>query len=320
MKLLPKNSVRFIRGRSITLAARKLTAALLCSCMLYPVVSLEAQENKAPEAYVDDESEEQNLWLTLSVPFYNKYYYRGIELYPDSSLQPSVSLSYSLGELGNIGASVWAHIPIGNNQDSSDGFDEDGNFFRFESSNEFVEVDPSIYYDVTLGPVTLSLGHLWYTDPSEGTTSFISGGEEVIFGSPSPDTAEVFAGVAVDTILQPSLTVYHDYREFNYQYYALSFSERIDSESLGLDWGEDFNVTPYVLFGFASSASSIYNDESGLKHVNLGVRTTLYAGPVRITPIIQFNIGADKSLEGVDRTEDDFIMGIDFALDTGFGI
>lgn len=279
-----------------------------------------AQENKAPAANVPAEEVSENLWLTLSLPFYNTYYYRGIELYSDTSFQPSLSATYILGDYGNLGASVWAHIPVGKNQNRTTEVDFEGNVFNFDSANEFVEVDPSVYYDISIDMLTLSVGHIWYTDPNEGSTSVYVNGERVDIGAAAPNTNEVFGTIALDTWLQPSLTVYHDYRRFDYQYYALSLSQRIDSEMIGAVFGDDFNVTPYVLVGATTSGEKVYNDPDGFKHVNVGIRTTFYYNTMRVTPMLQFNFGLDDDFQGVERTKDDVVIGVDVAFDAGLNL
>ncbi|MCB0325723.1 MAG: hypothetical protein KDD69_19210 [Bdellovibrionales bacterium] len=306
-------------------SVKRLTLGLATCYMAAGLGGLEpasAQENKTPDAVYDLNQEAENLWLTLSMPFYNKYYYRGIELYSDASFQPSISLNYALGggDYGVIGASVWSHVPLADDQEGVSAFDANGDLFRGERANKFVEVDPAVNYDLTLGIATFSVGHIWYTDPHEGTTDIILGGQEIDVGPAAPDTAEFYGGIALDVLGQPSLTVYHDYRRFEYQYYALQFSENLDEEMLGDFFGEGFNLTPYALFGFATSADEVYNDKSGLKHVNVGVRSTMFLGNIRVTPILQYNFGTDDALNGIERTDNDFVFGIDFAIDSAFAL
>lgn len=293
-----------------------LSLALGVHALSHGVEPAIAQEDKTPTAFVADQ--EDDLWVTLSLPFYNKYYYRGIELYPDTSFQPSLSVNYSLGDFGTIGASVWAHIPMADDQLRVNTFDSQGNFFSGEIANKFVEVDPAVNYDISFGLATLSVGHIWYTDPSEGTTEIVQAGQVVDIGPPAPDTSEYYGGVALDTILQPSLTVYHDYREFDYQYYALGFSQYLGEDELGTTLGEGFNITPYALFGFATNGEKVYNKKSGLKHINVGVSSTLSLGIIRVTPRIQYNFGFDDDINDIERTDNDFIYGIDFAYDGSF--
>lgn len=296
------------------------SVALLITSLLMLGAQAHAQENKVPDANVSEDVTSENLWMTLSLPFYNTYYYRGLNLYDDTSFQPSLSFSYLLGKYGTLGASVWAHIPVGNNQERVTSIDSEGNVFDFDAANEFVEVDPSVYYDISLDRLTFSVGHLWYTDPHRGSTSVYVNGERVETGASAPDTAEVFGSISIDTFLQPSLTVYHDYRKFDYQYYALSFSQRLDAKLLGPIVGESFNVTPYVLIGGVTNAEKVYNDSEGIAHINAGIRSTLYSGPIRITPMLQFNFGLDDSSNGIERTTDDMVIGIDIAYDLGVAL
>lgn len=277
-----------------------------------------AQENKTPVANVAEEETGENFWLTLNLPLYSSYFYRGIELYSDTSFQPSLSTTYDMGSLGNVGASVWAHIPVGKNQNRTTEISAEGDVFNFDSANEFVELDPSLYYFISIDKLTLSVGHIWYTDPHKGSTSVYVNGERVEFGEAAPNSAEFFGTISIDTYLQPTFTVYHDYRRFDYQYYALSFSQRLDSEILGTHFGDQFNLTPYVLIGGTTSGEEVYNDPDGIVHINAGLRSTFQAGSLRVTPSVQFNFGMDDKNNGFERTKDDLLFGIDVAYDAGF--
>lgn len=309
MKTTTIGYYRRLAGLALSLA---LTGSIFGSTAL-------AQDTKKIATTPQDIGEE-NLFVTFSAPFYNKYYYRGLNLYPDASFQPSIGVFYDLGDFGTIGASAWMQIPLADDQRVISAFDQNGQFFQVEQANKFVELDPSINYDYTAGIATISVGHLWYTDPHEGTTSFIVGDQEVDIGPAAPDTAEVYGGVALDTILEPQLTVYHDYRRFDYQYYALSFSQYLDSEQLGGFFGEGFNITPFVLFGLVTGADKVYASADGLKHVNVGVRSTMNLGRIRVTPILQYNFGTDDEINGRDRTTDDFVFGVDFSVDLSSSI
>ena len=281
----------------------KLAGSLLAAALILPSVSF-AQESKVVSPSVMDSQEQldDNLWLSANVSIYNTYYYRGIELYADTAIQPSFNLNWDGGELGSIGASVWLHLPGGDDQQQISGFDANGQFFSFAAKNKFVEVDPSIYYSNSFGMVNVSVGHIWYTNPHSGDDEIVRAGVVSRRPEPTPDTAEVFGSISLDAPLQPSLTVYHDYRRFEYEYYSLGLSHTIATDSLG----EGFAVTPYANFGFATNAERAYNSSSGLKHINVGLRSNLQLGNINVTPILTYVFGFDDDRNGVGKNEQPF--------------
>ncbi len=249
--------------------------------------------------------------------FVSSYYYRGIQLYDGVSIQPSVGAFYSLGDAGTIGATLWMQLPAENNQRSITLFDESGNQITVDQNQKFFELDPTISYDVSFDKVTVSAGHIWYTDPGYGSREAYVNGVKQSLGETSPDTAEFYAGVALDTLLQPQLTIYTDYRTLDYVYYAFQVSHTFEPKSLG----DDFNLSTFAVFGFAANASDdkrIYN-RNGLEHINVGVSTALNAGVFQVKPHFTYVFGTDSEVEDVSRTSNEFLVGVDVGYDfSGF--
>lgn len=131
------------------------------------------------------------------------------------------------------------------------------------SPEKFTELDFYLKYSVPVDIVTLTAGHYWYLYPDADDDL--------------ADTAEVFAGISLDVPLSPSLTFYQDYREFDNQYYDLSFSHQFKDGALG----EGFNVTPFVSFGFASNADKVYEDD-GLETITVGASSEAALGDISI--------------------------------------
>jgi len=255
------------------------------------------------------------LSISLRDSFVSHYFYRGLELYHGASMQPSIGAFYNLGDWGTLGASVWMQIPLEDSQETSSSFDEDGNLIVFDQNQKFFELDPTLSYDVSFDKVTLSAGHIWYTDPGYGKNeAFVNGVKQDIV-EVAPDSAEFYLGLSFDVPAQPQLTVYYDYRKLEYFYYSLGLSHQIDVPSLG----EGFNLTPFAVFGFAGSAHDdiqVYNS-NGLEHINVGVSTNLKWGIFQVKPNFTYVFGLDDKVNGERRTQNEFVFGVDFGYDLG---
>jgi len=216
-------------------------------------------------------AEDKSPWSAeAGMGFYSDYISRGTNLYDGVSLQPSLSGAYDLGDYGSLGGSLWMHL-------SGEG--EEG------ASEKFTELDSTLNYTLDLDPITLKAGHIWYSYPNDS--------DELV------DTAEFFAGIAVDTVLSPSLTVYWDYREVDFQYYELGFSHKIKSECES----SDLNLTPFVNFGFASDSEKIYADD-GFVQATFGVYSELPLGEqATLVPIISYTSESD------DNADNEFWFG-----------
>lgn len=308
---------RFAKGWLGSRKAQSLVAALgLAALATLGADSAVAQDSQ--NKYIDPSSA---LPSTTGSPwtfsarsnFVSSYYYRGLRLYDGLSIQPSVGAFYSLGDYGTLGTTVWMQLPAQNDQRSISFFDGDGNSIDQNLNDKFIELDPTVSYDITFDKVTLSLGHIWYTDPGYGKSTALINGVKTNLAEIAPDSAEFYAGVAVDTIGQPQLTAYYDYRKLDYQYYSLGFSHTLEPKSLG----EGFNLTPFVTFGFASNAADskrIYN-HNGLEHINLGVSTALKAGIFQVKPHLTYVFGLDRKRDDVERTTDQLVGGVDLSYD-----
>ena len=171
--------------------------------------------------------------------------------------------------LAGFSASVWAHF-------SAEG--------RTSASTKFTEIDYTVGYERSFGALGVAVGHVWYTYPRD------SDGID--------NSAEVFASLSYDMVLSPSLSIYHDYDEFDAQYYELGLSHLLEVPTLG----EGFAFTPFVNVGFASDADKVYADD-GLVQVTFGTYFDLALGDVAITPSLNYTAESD------DVAENEFWMG-----------
>lgn len=216
--------------------------------------------------------QDRSVTVDTSVAVLTDYMFRGFNLYDGTSIQPSTNLNYKT-EVGTFTGGLWFHLPgEGDRQ-----------------SEKFTELDATLKYAHSIGPVAFTIGNVWYTYPNEGDNEIL-------------DTAEMFATVSYDTLFTPTLSFYHDWDEFDAQYYEFGLSHKLTAETLG----EGFNVTPFVAFGFASSADNVYDDD-GLVHVTYGMYSTVSLGDITLTPSVNYTSKVD------DATVNEFWAGISFA-------
>jgi len=110
-----------------------------------------------------------------AVGLYSKYVWRGFELSEDSLvIQPSVTVAYK-----GFGINLWGNLDTNQSGMESQAFN-------------WNETDLTLSYDGAVGMVGYSLGYIYYNlDDLE-------------------DTQEVYAGLSLDVLLAPTLTVYKD--------------------------------------------------------------------------------------------------------------
>ncbi len=250
------------------------SAVVLTSVVwLLPLCSVQAEQQEIETADSVDPTEEGGpVSFDLSSDFLTDYIFRGQNLFDGTSIQPSGTGAFSLGEAGSLSANIWAHLSA-----------EGGSRSKEE---KFTEIDYTLGYEVSLGMIGLGVGHIWYTFPD--------GGDAIA------NTEEFYASIAVDTVLSPSLTVYKDYDEFDSVYYALGFGHDIECEKLG----EGFAVSPSLTFGFASNADKVYADNSGLMHVTAGLGMEFPLGVFTVSPSFNYNFEVD------DSTSNEFFVGV----------
>jgi len=221
------------------------------------------------------EDSDKPLKLDSSVSFVSDYMFRGFNLYDGIGIQPTSTLSYDTG-FGVISGNLWMHL-------SAEGDRQE---------EKFTELDETVSYAYTFGPVTAKTGFLWYTYPDSD--------DDI------NDTSEFFAGLALDDSelspfsLSPSLTYYRDYREFLTSYFELTLSHAIETDAVG----KGFNVTPYVTLGF-NSGGAVYEDD-GLEFISTGVSFTTSLGDISVTPSLSYSFKID------DATTNEFWVSTTF--------
>lgn len=218
------------------------------------------------------EDQQSPFSANVSVGFYSDYMWRGFNLYDGSSIQPSTRLAYQLGDFGTVSYSAWAHLSA-----------EDAT-----NTDRFTEVDHTAALDVPFNWGTVSVGHLWYTYPADSDNI--------------ADSAEYYAAVAFTCPLNPVVSFYNDYDQYKSEYFELNLSHSFAIPELG----DGFAVRPTASFGFADSASRVYQ-HNGLEQATVGVAFDLQLGDVAVTPSLNYTFTND------DNLDNQFWMGTSFS-------
>ncbi len=146
-------------------------------------------------------AEEEKPSADLTVAAYSQYIWRGFAFSDDSVvIQPSMTVGYK-----GFGVNLWGNL------------DSDPVAGGGESWNE---TDLTLSYDGSMGMVGYSLGYIYYG---------LDGMD---------DSQELYAGLSLDTLLAPTLTVYKEITGLGGWYATLGVSHSFPiSEKVGLDLG-----------------------------------------------------------------------------------
>lgn len=140
-----------------------------------------------------------------SVSILSKYVWRGYELSNDSIvIQPSITASYM-----GFGFNLWGNLDT----------EQDMDLFGNDDVN-WNETDMTFSYDNSMGMVSYSLGYIYYALDA------------------ADDTQEIYAGISLDTILAPTLTIYRDFAKYPGWYATLGISHSFQlTDTIALDAG-----------------------------------------------------------------------------------
>lgn len=265
-------------------------AGALCGSMA--ATSVLAEEEKASAGFTVGHDEHRALTVDageekpsadLTVGLYSQYIWRGWELSRDSLvIQPSVTISYK-----GFSANVWGNLDTDTNE----------NLYGDETS-DWNETDFTLSYDGSAGMVDYTLGYIYYALDGVGS-----------------DTQEFYAGVSLDTLLIPTLTVYRDTDAAPGWYVTLGVSHSFPiMEKYSLDLG--LQVSYWDVDG-----DSTYADHDGDAYSNFhdGILSAAMSFPVgkyfTITPelyyVFPLSDDAEDFMEdnSVSGDDDDFIYG-----------
>jgi hypothetical protein len=220
----------------------------------------------------------------LTVSALSKYVWRGYELSKDSIvLQPSMTVGYK-----GFGFNLWGNLDT--NQDTD---------IYGEDTNSLNETDMTLSYDGSKGMVGYSLGYIYYA--LEG----------------ADDSQELYAGISLDTLLSPTLTIYRDIDVFHTWYTTLAVSHSLPlGENLALDLGAQIGYYAYDNVEDMADPSDPTQEYSALHDGLLSASITFpIKDNISITPQLyySFALSSDSSDALKDASangdDDDFIYG-----------
>lgn len=221
------------------------------------------------------------------VGVYDKYLWRGFNL---SEAQPVLQGGVDLSTHG-FTLSFWSNVQLSNGNDVVNEVD-------FLPSNEVTETDIVLDYTHEFDILSISVGDIFYN-----------------FNGAGASTHELYLGLALDTILAPSFTVYYDWDlanasdedyEGNGLYYTFGVSHGFDlMENLALGLGATVaynDESPYV----SNSYSDWHNYELSAS-VDYAV-----TDQISVTPSFLFSEGiSDDAKEAIDS---ELVAGVSVTL------
>ncbi len=180
----------------------------------------------------------EDLDVSSSVDFASHYMFRGAAIVDDPVLQPAASLSYK-----GFSFDFWGNMDLtGDTVDGAEfneldfiwGYSTDLGFLAFGNEGDMKDM---------LEKVSLGAGYTFYVFPNWDDSSGVD-----------ETSHEWYLNAALDTILQPSYAVYHDFDQGDGWYHEWGIGHSFDLDpvtvdagiSMGLNvdqWGFDTNLT-----------------------------------------------------------------------------
>ena len=151
------------------------------------VLAVAASFAAAAETNEVESAESSAFFVEASVDVLSDYIWRGKICNGNPVWQPSVTLGYDAGDFGKISANVWASMDLTHRR---------GTMNASRHACGIQELDYTLAYANSFGPVDIEIGHIWYSFPYGNGRS----------------TEELYGTVAYNNpIVTPSFTAYWDY-------------------------------------------------------------------------------------------------------------
>ncbi len=212
----------------------------------------------APAAVAKEESPDTGFSFAATMDVYSAYVWRGLVVNDRPVWQPGGTVSYKTGEYGTFSANAWANFDMTDRMGHT----------QFGGLSE---IDYTASYAIDVGPVSLSVGHIWYTFPSVSDSAY------------GTSTREVYATAQYNNdIVNPFVKVYYDY-EFADGFYGnagvnktVKLSDQIsvgsevsvgagDSDYMGAYFGTDGS-------GLVDFNAALFASYSITDHISVGPR------------------------------------------------
>ena len=151
------------------------------------------------------QAQDEKEWsVSFDNAFVSKYIWRGQNLSNTASMQPGMSFGYK-----GVSVSSWSNF-------AHTAFGDSG-----VAGNHWTEHDLTVDYGFALGDkVSVNAGWINYAFPNVNEGRY---------------TNEVYGGVSIDTILQPTFAVYGDMHNGEGMYYNFGIGHSVPMGSLGLN-------------------------------------------------------------------------------------
>ncbi len=225
-------------------------------------------------------TEEEKPTADLSVSFLSQFIWRGFEKTQDSMvIQPAMAMEYK-----GFAIDLWGNL----NTDSSN-----------VSTDNWTETEMTVSYSQALGMTELTGGYIYYSLDAE------------------EDSQELFVKASVDTLLNPTVTVYREIWHSPYWYFTFDVSHSLPiTNDINLDLGAEISY-------FLSNDPEIYhepsNHEEELNDFHtclLSVSTTIpVAKYISVTPELHYSfaLGSESSdlidAKSIDGNDHNFLYG-----------
>ena len=227
-------------------------------------------------------AEGEGIGLDVTADFYSKYVWRGQLINDDFAFQPGVSMTFDKLTLG-----IWGSVDM---TDYSD------------NEWEFIEYDYYLDYTTTVAEgIDLSVGVIEYYFPS------------------GDDTQEIYAGLAFDMPLSPSVTIYNDVDEVNGSYVSFAVGHTVENL---FDTEVPMEIGASLGWGSKSYNKAYWGapaDNSGLNDLTINVAFPIAMGSWTFTPSVNYVTLLDSDVrktDAFDTSSDYFFTG--FGLSTSF--
>ena len=175
-----------------------------------------------------EEVDSSGLTIEVSVDVLSDYIWRGMICNGNPVWQPSTTIGYDAGDLGSVSANIWSSLDLTHRR---------GTLNNSRRSCGLQEIDYTLSYANSLGPVGIEAGHLWYTYPNNNGSS----------------DQELYATLSYENpIITPSASAYWNYSDsagsdVSAVYFLFGLSHDFELT-------EEFTITPKAEVGFGDHA------------------------------------------------------------------